>query len=309
MPRFCRILTLKYRLYGNNFSFSGTLPSGDGLDELGSSGDVTFTVTRKAATLISPPMEELDTTIPDLSDQIVFLTDVRTYQQCQTCQQFNLIEVNALEQAVIRLYNPLAGGKVLPRNLVSYAFKDLEDMLAAGTGQLQIENDLRSADWIVFSMQDINPSNPSSSVLPLLLNERPDLIQGKRIIVFAFNAPYFLDATDISKLTAYYGIYNRTPQALEVAARLLFQEILPEGSLPVSVPEVAYDLNTVTFPDPNQVIPLYLDMQTEEEEKPTRIQPPPWCLSGLGMLSRFGRGSSWIITGILFPMEPSSILF
>lgn len=269
-----RILTLKYRLYGNNFSFSGTLPSGDGLDELGSSGDVTFTVTRKAATLISPPMEELDTTIPDLSDQIVFLTDVRTYQQCQTCQQFNLIEVNALEQAVIRLYNPLAGGKVLPRNLVSYAFKDLEDMLAAGTGQLQIENDLRSADWIVFSMQDINPSNPSSSVLPLLLNERPDLIQGKRIIVFAFNAPYFLDATDISKLTAYYGIYNRTPQALEVAARLLFQEILPEGSLPVSVPEVAYDLNTVTFPDPNQVIPLYLDMQTEEEEKPTPNPTP-----------------------------------
>jgi beta-N-acetylhexosaminidase len=147
-------------------------------------------------------------------------------------------------------------------------------MLAAGTGQLQIENDLRAADWIVFSMQDINPSNPSSSVLPLLLNDRPDLIQGKRVIVFAFNAPYFLDATDISKLTAYYGIYNRTPQALEVAARLLFQEILPEGSLPVSVPEVAYDLNTVTFPDPNQVIPLYIDTPSQEEEKPTPNPTP-----------------------------------
>ncbi len=269
-----RILTLKYRLYGNKFSLSGTLPSADLLGELGSSGDVTFTVNRKAATLISPPMAELDTTIPGLSDQIVFLTDVRTFQQCQTCQQFNLIEVNALEQAVIRLYNPLAGGKVLPGNLVSYSFKDLQDMLAAGMGQLQIENDLRAADWIVVSMQDINPSNPSSSVLPLLLNERPDLIQGKRIIVFAFNAPYFLDATDISKLTAYYGIYNRTPQALEVAARLLFQEILPEGDLPVSVPEVAYDLNKVTFPDPNQVISLYIDTPTQEEEKPTPNPTP-----------------------------------
>lgn len=172
-----------------------------------------------------------------------------------------MIDVNSLEQAVIRLYNPLAGGKILPRNLVSYSFQDLLAMLETGTGQLQIENDLRQAEWIVFSMQDINPSIPSSSVVPMLLNERPDLVQGKRVIVFAFNAPYFLDATDISKLTAYYGIYNRTPQAVEVAARLLFQEILPEGSLPISVPEVGYDLNTVTFPDPNQVIPVYLDIQ------------------------------------------------
>jgi beta-N-acetylhexosaminidase len=269
-----RILTLKYRLYGNNFSLSATLPSPDRLAEIGLSGDVTFTVTRKAATLISPPMQDLDTAIPDLADQIVFLTDVRTYQQCETCQQFNLIQVNALEQAVIRLYNPLAGGKVLPRNLVSYSFKELDDMLAAGTGQLQIENDLRGAEWLIFLMQDITPTISSSSVLPDLLNERPDLVQGKRIIVFAFNAPYFLDATDISKLTTYYGIYNRTPQALEVAARLLFQEILPEGNLPVSVPEVGYDLNTITFPNPDQVIPLSFDYPDPPQEDPTP-QPTP----------------------------------
>ena len=264
-----RILTLKYRLYKNEFSLSDSLPATDQLPEVGISGNVTFDTTRKAATLISPPIQELDTTIPGLADQIVFITDVRSYFQCQTCQEHNVIDVNSLEQAVIRLYNPLAGGKILPRNLVSYSFQDLQDMLAAGTGQLQIENDLRQAEWIIFSMLDINPSIPSSSVVPMLLNERPDLVQGKRIIVFAFNAPYFLDATDISKLTAYYGIYNRTPQAVEVAARLLFQEILPEGSLPISVPEVGYDLNTITFPDPNQVIPVYLDIQPQNEETPT----------------------------------------
>ena len=264
-----RILTLKYRLYKNDFSLRATLPSPERLSEVGKSGDVTFAVTRKAATLISPPMQELDTTIPGLSDQIVFISDVRSYQQCQECQQHNVLEVNSLEQAVIRLYNPLAGAKILPRNLVSYSFQDLQNMLAAGTGQLQIENDLRQAEWIVFSMQDINPSIPSSSALPLLLNERPDLVQGKRVIVFAFNAPYFLDATDISKLTAYYGVYNRTPQAVEVAARLLFQEILPEGNLPISVPEVGYDLNTITFPDPDQVIPVFMDSQPLGDETPT----------------------------------------
>jgi beta-N-acetylhexosaminidase len=264
-----RILTLKYRLYKNNFSLSASLPDMDRLSELGKSGGITFDVTRKGATLISPPIQELDTTIPGLDDQIVFLTDLRSYQQCSSCQQKNILEANALEQAVVRLYNPLAGAKVLPRNLVSYSFQDLQDMLTAGTGQLQIENDLRGAEWIVFSLQDITSAYPSSAVLPLLLNERPDLVQGKQIIVFAFNAPYFLDATDISKLTAYYGIYNRTPQAVEVAARLLFQEILPEGSLPISVPEVGYDLNLATFPDPEQVIPLVMDMQTQGEETPT----------------------------------------
>lgn len=264
-----KILSLKFRLYQNDFSFSKTLPEVDRIAELGKSGEVTFTTTRKAATLISPPLGELDTTIPALNDQIVFITDVRTYQQCQTCQQHNSLEVNALEQAVIRLYNPLAGGKIIPRNLVSYSFKDLQDMLLAGTGQLQIENDIRQAEWLVFCMQDISPSIPASSALPSLLNERPDLIQGKHLIVFAFNAPYFLDATDIAKLTAYYGLYNRSPQAVEIAARLLFQEILPEGNLPVSVPEVGYDLNTATFPDPDQVIPLFLDFPTQSEETPT----------------------------------------
>jgi beta-N-acetylhexosaminidase len=265
-----RILTLKYRLYQNDFSLSAALPETNKLSDLGKSGEVTFDVTRKGATLISPPIVELDTTIPGINDQIVFLTDLRTYQQCSACQQKNILETNSLEQSVIRLYNPLAGAKVLPRNLVSYSFQDLQNMLTAGTGQLQIENDLRGAEWIVFSLQDISPSIPSSSVLPLLLNERPDLVQGKHIIVFAFNAPYFLDATDISKLTAYYGIYNRTPQAVEVAARLLFQEILPEGSLPISVPEVGYDLNLATFPDPDQVIPLSMDItQVQGEETPT----------------------------------------
>ena len=264
-----RILTLKFRLYKNEFSLSATLPDTDRLSELGKSGAVTFDVTRKGATLISPPIQELDTTIPGINDQIVFLTDLRTYRQCSSCQQKNILETNSLEQAVIRLYNPLAGAKVLPRNLVSYSFQDLQAMLTAGTGQLQIENDLRGAEWIVFSLQDITPAIPSSSVLPLLLNERPDLIQGKRVIVFAFNAPYFLDATDISKLTAYYGIYNRTPQAVEVAARLLFQEILPEGSLPISVPEIGYDLNLATFPNPEQVIPLAMDVQVQGEETPT----------------------------------------
>ncbi len=91
---------------------------------------------------------------------------------------------------------------------------------------------------------------------------------------FAFNAPYFLDATDISKLTAYYALYTKTPKAIETAARLLGQEIRATGALPVTVTGVNYDLNTVTFPDPNQTIALMLDVPDQPQTTATPTSTP-----------------------------------
>jgi beta-N-acetylhexosaminidase len=239
------------------------------LREINTQGNLTFETIRKATTLINPPLAELDTSIPRIDEQIVILTDMRVFQQCSLCPQQNSIELNALEQTVVRLYGPLADGKILPRNLVSYPFQELQNMLDVGTGQLQIENDLRQAEWVIFCMIDKDPAYPGSQAFQNFIGDRPDIIQGKKLILFAFNAPYYLDATDISKLTAYYGLYNRTPQAIEVAARLLFQEILPEGNLPISVLEVGYNLAQITFPRADQEIGLFLDIPDENPEGET----------------------------------------
>jgi beta-N-acetylhexosaminidase len=96
-------------------------------------------------------------------------------------------------------------------------------------------------------------------VLRRFLSEQQSLLRNKRVILFSFSAPYYLDATDISRLTAYYALYTSQPQFVDVAARLLFREITPLGSLPVSVNSIGYDLIDATAPDPNQVIELYLD--------------------------------------------------
>ncbi len=256
-----RILTLKFRLYGNSFSLTDSLPDQNGIAQLGSSTQVTFDVARQAATLISPALDELDDAIPDppqRNDQIVFLSDSRIFQQCAACRQELVLNPDALEAAVTRLYS--GSGQILPGNLESYSFQDLQDMLIAGTGALQIENDLRQADWIVVAMLNTTPSIPSSLAFRQFLDQRPDLLQGKNIIVFALNAPYYLDATDISKLTAYYGLFGRSSKFIEVAAKLLFQEMQPEGALPVSVEGAGYDLNTATFPSPDQTIALFLDL-------------------------------------------------
>jgi beta-N-acetylhexosaminidase len=133
-----------------------------------------------------------------------------------------------LSEAVLRFYTNL--GQVIPGNLSTYSFDDLQELIIAGVGVLQIENDLRNADWIVVSMANVTPDIPSSSAFRSFLDERPDLYQGKKLIVYAFDAPYFLDATDVSKLTAYFGLYSKADSFIDVAAELLSELIPTESS-------------------------------------------------------------------------------
>ncbi|MFH1635792.1 MAG: glycoside hydrolase family 3 N-terminal domain-containing protein [Chloroflexota bacterium] len=257
-----RILDLKFRLYGF-FTLDIVLPSGN-LDDVGTSEQVTFAVAQQGATLISPSIGELDNVLPDTparNDRIVFITDDYTVQQCTECPEQSVLPADTLKQAVIRLYGPEAGGQVLQYYLNSYTFAQLEAMLEHQIGSRAIENDLHNARWIVFTMLDVSEKRPSSQALLRFLSERPDLTSDKRIIVFAANAPNYLDATDISKLTAYFGLFSKATPFMDVAARLLFKEIaIPLGSLPVSVPGVGYDLISATSPNPELRIHLNLEI-------------------------------------------------
>lgn len=256
-----RILKLKLKIYDNVFSVTSTLPSSDSLNSIGLSSRVTFNIAQQAASLISPSPDELNIAIPSppaRNESIVFVSDTRVYQQCSTCRQQNTLDVEAFKNAVIRLYS--GSGQVIQSNLFSYSFQDLADMLNAGTGQLQIENDLRSSEWIVFAMDTVTGDVPASLALRQFLDLRPDLIQGKHLIVFALSEPYALDATDISKLSAYYSLYGRSSSFIEIAARILFHEVQPAGHLPVSVPGIGYEILEVTSPDPAQVIHIYQDI-------------------------------------------------
>ena len=115
------------------------------------------------------------------------------------------------------------------------------------------------ANWVVVAVQNEDPDRPESLAFQQLLSERPDLLRNKRVVVFAMNAPYYMDATDISKLSAYYGMYAKSDPFIELAARILFQEHIPSGASPVSIPGVGYDLVEITQPDPEQLIALSLD--------------------------------------------------
>jgi beta-N-acetylhexosaminidase len=294
-----RILNLKLRLYPN-FQFGAVVPPADGINSVNQSQQVTFSVAKDAVTLISPGSTELTTLLPkppQPTDHMIFFTQVMTGQQCSQCAQRQIFPVDGLQSAILKLYGLQGGGEVYPANLVSYSFTDLMAFLNSDkAAPNNLESDLNNADWVIFSLLNVDSSQPDSLALTNMLSERPDLLRDKKVIVFAFNAPYFLDTTDISKLTAYYGLYSKGPYFLDVAARILFQELPPNGSLPVSVPGISYDVIEATSPDPDQTIPLFLE--TPDKPLPTlqaTITPNPTAVSGYKIGDTVN-----LVTGIIY---------
>lgn len=273
-----RLLTVKFRLY-SEFTLEKVIPPAEGLSQVGQSSQVSFDVARKAASLISPARSELVSMLPSppgMTERVVFLTDTVTYQQCLRCENGQTLTVDALQNAVLRLYGPRAGGLVQSNYLVSYSFENLAALLAGDRERAgNLEDDLRLARWVVISMTDIRATRPASLALRRLLSERPELLSNKKVVVFAMAAPYYLDSTDIAQITAFYALYSKTPAFVEQAARLLFQEQFPIGASPVSVPGVGYDLISATSPDPNQEIGLFLDLgEVNTTPTPQATQTP-----------------------------------
>jgi len=298
-----RILRLKYKLY-EEFSLSEVIPANTELSVVGQSTDVSFEAAQEAATLISPSQVELEDIIPDppnQNDRIVFVTDSRSAKQCSECPEQQIFDYQLLEETVLLRYGPQAGGQVIRNNMISYPLSDLQEMLLSTRGSTQIERSLSRANWIVFALLDDTDEHPSYQILKEFLGTRPDLFQQKRLIVFAFNAPYFLDATNISKVTGYYSLYSKSEQSVNVAAYLLFKEQIADGASPVSIPGISYDINEILFPDPNQIIPLELDLpEIEETEPPATPEPLPTPEYKVGDVVA-------IRTGIIFDMNGNPV--
>jgi beta-N-acetylhexosaminidase len=158
--------------------------------------------------------------------------------------------------------------------LDSYTFEDLEALLN-GAELETMEFEINRATWIVLVLSGASRGQPE--LVSRFLSERQDLLREKRIVLFAFTAPYYLDATDISKLSAYYGLYSKQPAFIDVAARLLYQELTPLGFSPVSIPGTGYDMIDITRPNPDQIITLSLDLPLNSV--PTSSPTPPGLLA------------------------------
>ena len=263
-----RILAQKFRMY-EAFELPNVLKPASGLATIGTSQEIVLDVARNAATLINPDPQDLNTLLPSAplqTDRIAFLTDTFAFKQCTTCLSQESLAFDALQKTIMRLYGPQGSGQVFTSRLNSFPFTEVESMLN-GESETDIEAILDRANWIVISLTDV--SKGQVALLQRFFTERPNLIRNKNVILFSFTAPYYFDATDISKLTAYYALYSKQPAFVEVAARLLFQQNDLPGYSPVSIPALQYELSQVTQPDPAQIIQLYLDQTNGAEATPT----------------------------------------
>jgi beta-N-acetylhexosaminidase len=135
----------------------------------------------------------------------------------------------------------------------------------------EIDEAVRLSDWLIFSVLDSRSTEYGANALKLLLDLRPDLASSKKLIVFGHDSPNILDATDVSKIDVYHTLFDSTSPFVDVAAKLLFQEVSAPGASPVSVASIGYDLIEATSPSPDQIIQLIIESGSEEgtDEPPT----------------------------------------
>lgn len=265
-----RLLHLKLQLYDGVFDPAAVqVPAPATLEEspFRRNTNEIVRIAQEAATLLYPGSDELADRLPGPplpTEKIVIFSDARPVQECAGCPARPLIAVDAFEKALLARYGPRASGQLAPEQLSSVSFELLSRYLAGAATPEEagaIEETVRAADWIIFLMSRVQRDEaPSSEAIKLFLREPTGNLRSQkaRLIVMSFGAPYYLDATEISKLTAYYGFYSPEPPFISAAARLLFQEFNPRGAPPVSVPGLNYDLISRLEPDPRQIIQLEL---------------------------------------------------
>lgn len=292
-----RILNAKLRLYGE-FSLETVIPDRAGLQYVGRNSQLAFNIAREAVTLISPSQDYLNSLLPSppgTYEYLVIFSDQRALKLCSTCQPEYTLATSTFQNTLLRLYGQGGSNQLLQNRLSSYSFNQLSEILDQKTelSDPYMADNLKRADWVVFNIQNLNPARPESYALRRILSERLDLIRDKKIVVFAYDAPYYLDATEISKLSAYFALYSSNQSSVDVAARVLMQEIQASGSLPVSLPAVGYDLISETSPNPEQVIPIVLISSratTAPEASATPGEVTPMPLFALGETVRIQAG-------------------
>jgi beta-N-acetylhexosaminidase len=260
-----RILRFKYRLYPE-FTLQGVLTPPERLARVGQGSATVNEIARRAATVLQPTEDSLPPP-PRRDEDILIFAEERLIQECYdaepACQPRPLLPVQAVEQAILNLYGPEGTGQVDPARVHTRIYAQLKSYLTRSSDQDDVGALLEGAEWIVFAMLDPNPRYPDADALQLFLAQNAHQIYDANVVVLAYTAPYYLDATEISKLTAYYVFYSKTGPFIQASARALFGEIRPQGRSPVSIEGTYYDLNTQLAPDPAQRIALSLIAPTE----------------------------------------------
>ena len=241
-----------------DLSLESTQVDTDRLSELVGRGDVVIDqVARNALTLLYPSLESLNTLLPApprIDDEILIMG---CFEDCLSQR----LSADTITGTLRSLYGPAGTGQIAPELVHTIDFAVLADLLddeLPGEDAEAIREKISSADWIILALTEYRDRTvPATTAGRRFLRDMSFDLDSKRVIAIAYHAPYYLDATEISRLTAYYAIYSKIPPFVKVSLQALFEEVAPAGGAsPVSVEGIGYDLQNVLQPAADQVIEL-----------------------------------------------------
>ncbi|HSN93772.1 MAG TPA: glycoside hydrolase family 3 N-terminal domain-containing protein [Anaerolineaceae bacterium] len=270
-----KIVAAKLKLF-REFSLENAFPPDQNLNLVGKNNQVTSEVALRAASLISPGLTDLKTALPsapNLADRIVTITDTRQFSLCQTCLSRTVLDSKGLQDALLRYYGPQGTKQLTVGQISAYSSSELLAYLQgnAALADQTLQDSLARATWVVFNLQNSMEGKPETSILQRVLATRPELLMNKKVVVFAYREPYYLDSTEISKISAYYALLGNSQPFVDAAARILMQELSPRGALPVSLSAVGYNLKIQTTADSRQVIPVNLVVPNRPDSTPVVV--------------------------------------
>ncbi|MFN2252283.1 MAG: glycoside hydrolase family 3 N-terminal domain-containing protein [Anaerolineae bacterium] len=276
-----RVLRLKLRMYGRATVATARVSAESAAVQVGLGGEVVAAVARDGLTAIMPAGAAGAsgvggaTASPAPGDRILLVVDARQVVECADCPPYLEPDPAHVLDFVMQTYGPEGTARVRLADDVAVAtFEEVKAWLQA-TGQVAAEDTpalvaapdeerlaevgrwVEGADWLVFAMRDVRPAEaPGSDALKLYLKSIPPGTGERSIVAVALGAPYYLDTTEIAKLTAYYAAYSHTRPFVEAALRALFGDGPAPGASPVSVSGAGYDLDRRLEPDPDQEVAL-----------------------------------------------------
>ena len=275
-----RVIRTKLQVYPNLSLEEALVDDGAAATKVGQDRNAIYDLARDAITLVYPSQDELRNRLPrppQADERILFV-------ECWPDDRCSQVSLNdSLEAMTLRLYGPGASGQVSPDNVSTITYGDLADLM---DGKLvedkatEIRQKLTEADWLIFAQADYNPNAspiPASGALKRFLAPPwSGLAESKKLVVIAFNSPYHLDATELSKVTAYFAVYSKSEPFREVALRAVFQDVSRfPGASPVDVDGAAYYLSYRLAPDPAVAIPLTVEIGGSLAAGEVRAQAGP----------------------------------
>jgi beta-N-acetylhexosaminidase len=221
-------------------------------------------VARKALTLLYPQPGDLSRRLPTPPRSGEDILIMGCFDDCLSHVR---LPGDTVRDALLDLYGPGGSALIDPENVHLIDFMQLylflTDQLSGDEEQEEaqaIVEQVQNADWIILVLINYIPdTQPQTGAARLFLRDARFDLRDKKVVALALHAPYYLDATEVGKLSAYYAVYSKVEPCLQVALRALFQEITPTSAPPVSVEGISYDLGAALRPDPDQALALTLD--------------------------------------------------